>query len=57
MVIVTTPQDEPDVFKSYNLYATTTPVDVDQFITVVELIEDFWRGIVVLPKNGKSHAV
>ena len=57
MVIVTTPQDEPDVLKSYNLYATTTPVDVDQFITVVELIEDFWRGIVVLPKNGKSHAV
>jgi len=57
VVIVTTPQDEPDVLKSYNLYATTTPVDVDQFITVVELIEDFWRGIVVLPKNGKGHAV
>jgi hypothetical protein len=30
---------------------------VDQFITVVKLIEDFWLGIVVLPKNGKVNVL
>jgi chemotaxis family two-component system response regulator Rcp1 len=59
VVILTTSQDEQDVLKSYNLYANcyiTKPVDLDQFITVVKSIEDFWLGIVVLPKNGKGHA-
>jgi CheY-like chemotaxis protein len=56
VVILTTSQDEQDVVKSYNLHANcyiTKPVDLDQFITVVKSIEDFWLGIVVLPKNGK----
>lgn len=60
VVILTTSQDEQDVLKSYNLYANcyiTKPVDLDQFITVVKSIEDFWLGIVVLPKNGKSNAL
>lgn len=60
VVILTTSQDEQDVLKSYNLYANcyiTKPVDLDQFITVVKSIEDFWLGIVVLPKNGKGIAV
>jgi CheY-like chemotaxis protein len=60
VVILTTSQDEQDVLKSYNLYANcyiTKPVDLDQFITVVKSIEDFWLGIVVLPKNGKSNPV
>ena len=60
VVILTTSQDEQDVLKSYNLYANcyiTKPVDLDQFITVVKSIEDFWLGIVVLPKDGKGDAV
>lgn len=60
VVILTTSQDEQDVLKSYNLYANcyiTKPVDLDQFITVVKSIEDFWLGIVVLPKNGQHPAV
>lgn len=60
VVILTTSQDEQDVLKSYNLYANcyiTKPVDLDQFITVVKSIEDFWLGIVVLPKDGKGNAV
>jgi CheY-like chemotaxis protein len=60
VVILTTSQDEQDVLKSYNLYANcyiTKPVDLDQFIKVVKSIEDFWLGIVVLPKNGKGNAV
>jgi two-component system, chemotaxis family, response regulator Rcp1 len=59
VVILTTSQDEQDVLKSYNLYANcyiTKPVDLEQFITVVKSIEDFWLGIVVLPTNGKGHA-
>lgn len=59
VVILTTSQDEQDVLKTYNLYANcyiTKPVDLDQFITVVKSIEDFWLGIVVLPKNGKSYS-
>jgi chemotaxis family two-component system response regulator Rcp1 len=60
VVILTTSQDEQDVLKSYNLYANcyiTKPVDLDQFITVVKSIEDFWLGIVVLPKDETGNAV
>jgi CheY-like chemotaxis protein len=55
VVVLTTSQDEQDVLKSYNLHANcyiTKPVDLEQFIGVVKSIEDFWLGIVVLPKNG-----
>lgn len=58
VVILTTSQDEQDVLKTYNLYANcyiTKPVDLNQFMAVVKTIEDFWLGIVVLPKNVKSH--
>jgi two-component system, chemotaxis family, response regulator Rcp1 len=55
VVVLTTSQDEQDIFKSYNLHANcyvTKPVDLEQFMTVVKSIEDFWLGIVMLPKNG-----
>jgi CheY-like chemotaxis protein len=60
VIVLTTSQNEQDVVKSYNLHANcyiTKPLDLDQFIKVVKSIEDFWLGIVVLPKNGKGHAV
>ena len=60
VVILTTSQDEQDILKSYNLYANcyiTKPVDLDQFIKVVKAIEDFWLGIVVLPKSEMSKGV
>src|SRR5438105_8451335 len=52
VVILTTSQAEADIIKAYNLHANcyiTKPVDVDQFITVVKSIEDFWITIVRLP--------
>jgi two-component system, chemotaxis family, response regulator Rcp1 len=55
VVVLTTSQDEQDVFRSYNLHANcyvTKPVDLEQFMTVVKSIEDFWLGIVMLPQNG-----
>jgi CheY-like chemotaxis protein len=55
VVILTTSKAEEDILKTYNLHANcyiTKPVDLEQFITVVKYIEDFWLAIVRLP-NGK----
>jgi CheY-like chemotaxis protein len=52
VVILTTSKADEDVLKSYNLYANcyiTKPVDLDQFIRVVQSIENFWLTIVKLP--------
>lgn len=57
VVILTTSQDEQDVLKTYGLHANcyiTKPVELEQFITVVKAIEDFWLGIVVLPSSDKE---
>ena len=53
VVILTTSKADEDILRSYNLHANcyvTKPVDLDQFITVVKSIEDFWLTIVALPK-------
>ena len=52
VVILTTSQAEQDIVKAYQLNANcyvTKPVDLDQFITVVRSIEDFWFTVVKLP--------
>ena len=52
VVILTTSRAEQDIVKSYDLHANcyvTKPVDLDQFITVVRSIEDFWLTVVALP--------
>jgi chemotaxis family two-component system response regulator Rcp1 len=56
VVILTTSKAEEDILKTYNLHANcyiTKPVDLEQFVTVVRYIEDFWLAIVRLPMNGK----
>jgi len=56
VVILTTSKAEEDILKTYNLHANcyiTKPVDLEQFVTVVRYIEDFWLAIVRLPGNGK----
>ncbi len=55
VVILTTSQAEQDIIRTYNLHANcyvSKPVDLDQFITVIKSIEDFWLTIVKLPPNG-----
>ena len=55
VVILTSSQAEQDILKAYDLNANayvSKPVDLEQFITVVRTIEDFWLEIVKLP-NGK----
>jgi two-component system, chemotaxis family, response regulator Rcp1 len=52
VVILTSSQAEKDIVRAYDLHANcyvSKPVDLDQFITVVKSIEDFWFAIVKLP--------
>jgi chemotaxis family two-component system response regulator Rcp1 len=52
VVVLTTSKAEEDVLRTYNLHANcyiTKPVDLEQFITVVKSIEDFWFTVVRLP--------
>ncbi len=52
VVILTTSEADQDILKAYKLHANcyiTKPVDLDQFLRVVQMIEDFWMSIVKLP--------
>ncbi|NQU43996.1 response regulator [bacterium] len=52
VVILTTSEAETDILQAYDLNAScyvTKPVDLDQFIKVVNTIEDFWLSIVKYP--------
>jgi len=54
VVVLTVSKDEEDILKSYDLYANcyiTKPINLEQFITVVKSIEDFWLTIVKLPSG------
>ncbi|MEO8553820.1 MAG: response regulator [Kofleriaceae bacterium] len=54
VVVLTTSSAEVDILKSYELHANcyiTKPVDLEQFITVVKSIDDFWLTIVKLPSD------
>ena len=55
VVILTSSQAEQDIVRAYDLHANcyvTKPVDLDQFITIVRSIEQFWFSVVKLPPNG-----
>jgi CheY-like chemotaxis protein len=52
VVVMTTSQAEEDIARAYDLNANcyiSKPVDFDQFVRVVQAIEDFWLSIVKLP--------
>jgi len=52
VVVLMTSKDEQDILKTHDLHANcfiTKPVDLPQFMTVVQAIEDFWLSIVRLP--------
>ena len=52
VVVLTTSNAERDVLGMYDLHANcyiTKPVDLDQFIRVIQSIEQFWLAIVTLP--------
>ncbi|MEI8038242.1 MAG: response regulator [Verrucomicrobiota bacterium] len=52
VVVLSTSRAEEDILKTYNLHANcyiTKPIDLHQFIKVVQAIEEFWFTIVKLP--------
>jgi CheY-like chemotaxis protein len=52
VVILTTSDAKPDIVRAYDLHANcyiTKPVDLDQFMHIVQSIEEFWLTIVRLP--------
>jgi CheY-like chemotaxis protein len=55
VVILTTSRAEEDVLRTYRLHANcfiTKPVDLQQFIRVVQSIENFWFSVVRLASHG-----
>lgn len=57
VVIITSSEAEQDVLKTYELHANcyvTKPVDLEQFIKVIQSIETFWLTIVTLPSSVTS---
>lgn len=52
VVVLTTSQAEEDILKAYNLAANcyiSKPVDFDQFVKIIQSIENFWFTVVKLP--------
>ncbi|HAM38904.1 MAG: response regulator [Elusimicrobia bacterium RIFOXYC2_FULL_34_12] len=52
VVILTVSKSEEDILKTYNLHANcyiTKPVDLNQFMKVAKVIQEFWLTIVKLP--------
>jgi chemotaxis family two-component system response regulator Rcp1 len=57
VVILTTSASEADILRSYQLNANcyiTKPVDLDEFLTVVKSIDNFWLSVVKLPREARS---
>ena len=54
VIVLTTSKAEEDVFHTYDLHANcyiAKPLDLEQFITVVKSIEDFWFTVATLPSE------
>lgn len=52
VVVLTTSNDEADVLRSYDLHANAylvKPIDILQFIKMIQSLEDFWLSVVKLP--------
>ena len=57
VLIFTVSSAEKDILAAYNLQASafiTKPIDLDEFITVVRSLEEFWLSIVKLPQGVSS---
>lgn len=54
VIILTASKAEEDIARAYNNHANcylTKPIDLNQFINVVQEIKEFWLGIVQLPTS------
>jgi chemotaxis family two-component system response regulator Rcp1 len=58
VVVLTSSAAEADIARAYNLHANcyvTKPVDLEQFLTVVKSVQDFWFVVVKLPTAVENH--
>lgn len=54
VIILTTSSAEQDILSTYDLHANcyiTKPVDLNQFMKIIQSIESFWLSIVELPSG------
>ena len=52
IVVLTSSQSEKDIIKSYSLHAScylTKPVNLPEFLAVIQSLKDFWFNFVQLP--------
>jgi len=60
VVVLTTSKAEEDILRTYDLHANcyvTKPVQLDEFLSVVKSIDDFWLTIVNLPPDATTTSV
>jgi two-component system, chemotaxis family, response regulator Rcp1 len=54
VVVLTTSKAEEDILETYELHGNsfiTKPVDWQQFLNVIRLVEEYWFTVVKLPKR------
>ena len=54
VIVLTTSDAEEDVLDTYDLHAnayTKKPVDMEEFVNTIKMIEDFWLSLVILPRR------
>lgn len=54
VIVMTISKAEEDILRSYNLHANAyivKPIELNQFMSTIKSIEDFWLTIVKLPPN------
>lgn len=54
VVVITTSEADSDILTTYGSHANcyiTKPVDMDRFVDIVKLLEEFWFTIVKLPAH------
>ncbi|HEY2923251.1 MAG TPA: response regulator [Candidatus Binatia bacterium] len=60
VVVLTTSEADSDILTTYGLHANcyiTKPVDMDRFVEIVQLLEEFWFTIVKLPSHKNSNTL
>ena len=56
VVVLTSSEAEQDIVKTYDLHANSyvvKPINLDQFVKVVNAVESFWFSVVTLPSLDK----
>lgn len=57
VIVLTTSSSQDDIQRAYAMHANcyiTKPVDFEQFVQVVQAIENFWLTMVQLPTAGQQ---